>query len=153
MKTHRFAVAGIVLASVALAGCATGYNAGQYSSGLTQQSVVLGRVISVQKVIARPDGSVNGGGLLGGIGGVALGSQVGHGAGTVIAEALGGIAGAVFGGHLANKYDTHKAMQVTVREDDGNIIAVVESSKQSFTRGERVQVLYSQSGKVRVSPL
>ena len=153
MKTYRFAVVGVALASLALSGCATGYNAGQYSSGLTQESVVLGRVISVQKVTARPDGAVNGGGLLGGIGGVAVGSQVGHGAGTVIAEALGGIAGAVFGGHLANKYDTHKAMQVTVREDDGNLIAVVESEKQKFVKGERVQVIYSQSGKVRVSPL
>ena len=153
MKTHRFAVTGIVLASIGLSACATGYNPSEYSSGLTQQSVVLGRVISVQKVTARPDGAVNGGGLLGGIGGVALGSQVGHGAGTVIAEALGGIAGAVFGGHLARKYDTHKAVQVTVQEAYGNIIAVVESGKQTFTRGERVQVIYSQSGKVRVSPL
>jgi len=141
-----------LLGAVSLSGCATGYNASSYSSGLTQQEVELGRVISAIPVTARPSGAANGGGLLGGIGGVALGSQVGHGAGTTIAEVLGGIAGAVVGGHLSDKYDTHKATQVTVREDNGNLIAIVESG-QKFTRGERVQVIYSQSGRVRVSPL
>jgi len=143
----------VTLSSVSLAGCATGNdNANRYRSGLTQQAVVLGRVLAVHTVTARPSGPANAGGLMGLIAGAALGSQVGHGAGTAIAEGLGGLAGAVAGSHLENQAETRKALQVTVRLDSGEIVAIVEEGRM-FHAGERVQVVYSQSGKTRVMPL
>ncbi|MHB8390086.1 MAG: outer membrane lipoprotein [Acidobacteriaceae bacterium] len=151
MKTNP-SVSLALVAALALSGCATGgYNAGSYNSGLTQQSVELGRVIAVRSVTAHSASGA--GGLIGGIGGAALGSQVGHGAGTVIAEIFGGIVGLVAGHQIENHLYTHPALQITIREDNGNLIAVVESGKQKFSKGERVQVIYAQSGKVRVSPL
>ncbi|MHB8410221.1 MAG: outer membrane lipoprotein [Acidiferrobacterales bacterium] len=153
MKAKITILIAVALSSVSLAGCATGnYNANSYSSGLSQQAVVLGHVLAVHTVTDRPSGPANAGGLIGLIAGAALGSQIGQGAGTAIAEGLGGLAGAVTGSHLENQAETHKALQVTVRLDSGEVVAIVEEGR-AFHAGERVQIVYSQSGKTRVMPL
>ncbi|HQU15486.1 MAG: hypothetical protein B7Z66_12230 [Chromatiales bacterium 21-64-14] len=124
---------------------------------MTQNNVMLGHVLSVQPVQGST-GAENVGGLLGGIGGLALGNRVGRGAGRVIATLAGGILGGIFGSRVEQHFTNHAVNQITVRLQNGRIIAVVEKQFQ-FQVGQQVQVVYSpgngwgQSGAVRVLPL
>ncbi|MHB8408289.1 MAG: hypothetical protein ACYDHY_09425 [Acidiferrobacterales bacterium] len=140
---------------------ANGFGSNQYNNGLSQENVILGRVISMQTVQGQPNGHANAGGIVGMIAGAALGNQAGHGAGRTIATAVGGILGGLVGSHVENSAETAPATQVTVQLSTGQIIAVVERG-QDLHLDQKVQVIYSTSGggwgqpqqqKVRVMPL
>jgi len=149
----------IALSLSLISGCAVAarYNPYLYQNGMTQNDVVLGRVIAVQPVTGGT-GAENVGGLLGAVGGLALGNRVGHGVGKLIATVAGGVLGGIFGSRIEQHLERTPVVQVTVRLDDGRIIAVVEKQFE-FEVGQRVQVIYSPSrgwghrGTVRVLPL
>ena len=141
----------LVLAT--LAGCAQpGLGGGNYTRGQVrgEQSVRFGSVESVRDVII--DARDTGTGTLAGaaIGGVA-GSTVGGGS---RANAVGAIAGAVVGGIIGNAVEKsgndRKGVEVTVRLENGNIIAVTQEKDEEFRVGDRVRILSGQ-GTTRVS--
>ena len=149
----RLAVLAFAATAMVLTGCAQpGLGGGNYTRGQVrgEQSVRLGTVESVRDVTI--DARDTGTGTLAGaaIGGVA-GSTVGGGS---RANAVGAIAGAVVGGIIGNAVEKNandrKGVEVTVRLENGNVIAVTQEKDEDFRVGDRVRILSGQ-GTTRVS--
>jgi outer membrane lipoprotein SlyB len=83
------------------------------------------------------------------VGGVA-GSSVGQGRGSAIAAVLGSVAGGV-AGLSAEQYATQRrGLEITVRLDNGKLVAITQEADESFRPGERVRIL-SGGGVSRVT--
>ena len=135
-----------VAALAALAGCAMpGLGGGNYTRAQVrgEQTVRLGIVESVRDVVI--DARDTGTGTLAGaaIGGVA-GSTLGRGD---KASAAGAIAGAVVGGLIGNSVEKtsndRKGVEVTIRLEGGNLIAITQEKDEEFRVGDKVRVLSS----------
>ena len=78
--------------------------------------------------------------IAGGIAGALLGSQVGHGRGTTVAE-VAGAAGGAYAGNEAEKYIKRtKHYEVIVRLQDGGSQALSYPAQPSFKVGDKVRV-------------
>lgn len=149
MKTMPLWIA--LIASTLLAGCATSSSGQVYTREQTRRamSVQLGTVEFVKSV--RVEGSKSGlgaaiGGVVGGVGG----GTVGGGKGSTLA-ALGGAAVGALAGHVAEgKLTELDGVEITVKLDDGQVIAVVQEADLLFAVGDRVRVLTDPHGTVRV---
>jgi outer membrane lipoprotein SlyB len=151
----RILVIGVVAATTIVAGCAQpGLGGGNYARGQVrgEQSVRLGTVEAVRDVLI--DGRDTGTGTLAGaaVGGIA-GSTVGGGH---RANAAGAIAGAVVGGIVGNAIEKgssdRKGVEVTIRLEGGQVIAVTQEKDEDFRVGDRVRILSGQ-GATRVTRL
>ena len=84
------------------------------------------------------------------VGGIA-GSGVGGGRGSAVAAVLGAVAGGVAGSALEEGVTRTAGVEVTVRLDNGQYLAVVQADGgEGFRAGERVRVLRD-AGTTRVS--
>ncbi len=143
----------LVGATVALVGCASpGLGGANYSRAQTrgEQSVRIGVIESVRDVVI--DARDTGTGSLAGaaLGGVA-GSTLGRGS---KASAAGAIAGAVIGGivgaAIEKSNNDKQGVEITIKLDEGRLIAVTQEKDEDFRAGDRVRIL-SGSGVTRVS--
>ena len=155
MNMKRLMVLGSFSTAVLLLGCAQpGLGGGNYTRGQVrgEQSVRIGTVEAVRDVTI--DARDTGTGTLAGaaIGGVA-GSTVGGGS---RANAVGAIAGAVVGGLIGNAVEKNsndrKGVEVTLRLEDGRVIAITQEKDEEFRVGDRVRILSGQ-GTTRVTRL
>jgi len=141
----------LALLPLLLIGCASSRSGDVYTRDQTRREMTVrtGVVESVREVLM--EGSKSGTGTLAGaaIGGVA-GSTMGSGKGHIV----GAIAGAVLGGLAGNAIEENatkkNALEITVRLDNGQMIAVVQEMGEVFYAGDRVRVL-SGSGSTRVT--
>lgn len=149
----RILVIATLAATMVVAGCASpGLGGGNYSRGQVrgEQSVRLGTIESVRDVVI--DASNSGTGTLvgAGLGGIA-GSTAGRGS---RANAAGAVAGAVVGGLVGNAIEKNandrRGVEVTVRLEGGQMIAVTQEKDEEFRVGDRVRILSGQ-GATRVS--
>lgn len=149
MKAILIAVA----LSTLVAGCAQiGLGGGNYARGQVrgEQSVRLGSVESVRDVVI--DARDSGVGTLAGaaLGGVA-GGTLGKGN---TANTAGSIAGAIIGGVVGSSIEKsandRKGIEVTVRLEGGQLIAVTQEKDEEFRVGDKVRIL-SGGGATRVS--
>jgi outer membrane lipoprotein SlyB len=149
----RMIVVATLAAAMVVAGCASpGLGGGNYTRGQVrgEQSVRLGTVESVRDVVI--DATNTGTGTLAGaaLGGVA-GSTAGRGN---RANAAGAIAGAVVGGLVGNAIEKNandrRGVEVTVRLEGGQMIAITQEKDEEFRVGDRVRILSGQ-GATRVS--
>lgn len=147
-------LAGIAVALAAvtvLSACAPGQGANTYSrnQARTEQSVRMGTVESVRNVrlegTRTPIGTLAGGA----VGGVA-GSAVGGGRGSTIGAILGAVAGGVAGSAIEEGATRKDGVEITIRLDNGNIIAITQEADETFRPGDRVRVL-SGGGTSRVT--
>lgn len=84
------------------------------------------------------------------LGGVA-GNAIGNGKGQDIATVLGVIVGAIAGSAAEKGGNKRQADEITVRLDDGRVFAVVqEVGQEKFQIGDRVEVLKTPDGRMRV---
>lgn len=115
-----------------------------------EMTVRMGVVDSVREVVM--EGSRSGvGSLAGGVVGGVAGSSVGGGRGQIVGAVIGAVAGGVAGNAIEQSASRRLAMEITVRLDNGQTIAVVqEGDPMSFRHGDRVRVL-SGRGETRVS--
>jgi outer membrane lipoprotein SlyB len=147
MKLLIAAVAAVAL----LAGCAGSQSGASYSRGQTrgEMHVRLGVVESVR--VVQIEGTQSGvGGISGAaIGGIA-GSTVGHGKGSTVASILGAVAGGLAGQAIEDRGGRKDGLEITVKLDSGQLIAVTQEADVDFRAGERVRVL-SGGGVTRVS--
>lgn len=153
MNLKRILVIGTALVASVLAGCATpGLGGGNYTRAQArgEQSVRLGVVENVRDVVidARDTGTGTlAGAALGGIAGSTLGG--GHNA-----NAAGAIAGAVVGGIIGSNVEKNandrRGVEVTVRLENGKLIAVTQEKDEEFRVGDRVRILSGQ-GATRVT--
>ena len=147
----------LVLASCVLAlsnGCAT-YSASGSSypryETRTAYDVEYGEVVATRSVEIEGDASYIG--VWGGSNvGRAVGGTVGDGDTRRVARAVGGVAGAVAGEAIEKKVTAEDGLEITVRLDSSDTIAVVQAQDMIFAPGDRVRVLFGTDGSTRVTP-
>lgn len=151
--THRplLTLGAIVLAAATLAGCASSQSGSSYGRTVTRQemNVRLGVVESVRPVTI--EGSQSPVGTIGGaaIGGIA-GSNMGKGKGSSVGAVLGAVLGGMAGQAAEESMTKKEGIEITVKLDNGQMIAVVQEADELFRPGDKVRVL-SNGGQSRVS--
>lgn len=132
-----------IAAAALLAGCAAPPQSGRvYSAYQTQQeqSVRTGTVESVRNVlIVNPQsgtGTVSGAAL----GGIA-GSYAGSGRGSVATSIMGALAGGLLGQRIEAGATQRPGLELTVRIDSGEIIAITQEADEFFRAGDRVRLI------------
>jgi outer membrane lipoprotein SlyB len=131
-----------VLAVAALAGCAQGLGGGSYTrdEARREQNVRMGVVESVRPV--QIEGTRSGIGPAAGavVGGVA-GSTVGGGRGSAVAAVIGAVAGGVAGQAVEEGTTRKNGVEITVKLNNGALVAIVQEADESFRAGDRVRIL------------
>jgi outer membrane lipoprotein SlyB len=132
----------LVLVTALLSGCASapwdddGRGAAPQPA---EKKEYAGVVESVREV--EVDGSRSGAGAMaGGVIGGAAGGSVGRGRGAVAGSVIGTVAGAVIG-EAAAQSRTQFGVEITVRLDEGRVIAVSQPAGEAFKPGDRVRVV------------
>jgi len=138
-------------ALVLLGGCAGSQSGSAYSRSQTrgEMQVRMGVVESVRTV--QIEGTQSGvGAIAGGAVGSIAGSNVGEGRGSTVGSIIGAVAGGVAGQALEERFSKKDGLEITIKLDNGQMIAVTQEADETFRPGERVRVL-SGSGATRVS--
>ena len=92
------------------------------------------------------------GAIVGGLGGLGIGSLIGAGTGRDVAMVVGAIGGAFAGNHVQQRYDQPQpAQQVIVRLKSGVLVAITQPVDSRLYQGQRVYVEGSGDG-ARVLP-
>ena len=136
---------------VALAGCATSNSGGVYSREETRQTktVKMGVVESVRTV--KIEGTKSGVGAVTGaaVGGIA-GNSVGGGRGKLLTTVIGAVAGGLAGNAVEEKVTEADGLEITVKLENGNLIAIVQEADEQFHPGDHVRLIEG-GGVTRVS--
>lgn len=137
-----FTITVTVLVAAALQACAPGMGSGTYSreQARREQSVRMGVVESVREV--QIEGTRSGVGPVAGalIGGIA-GSTIGQGRGSAVGTVVGGVAGGVAGQAAEQAGTRRTGIEVTVKLDNGQMVAITQEADQTFRPGDRVRIL------------
>lgn len=148
MKTLSLLLISLVL----LAACASSKSGEVYTrdQARREQTVRMGVVESVREVLMEgtksPVGTVAGAA----VGGIA-GSSLGGGKGAAVAAVLGAVAGGLAGSAIEENVTRRQAMEITVKLDNGRIVAIVqEGDPNLFRPGDRVRLL-SDGSETRVT--
>jgi len=144
-----FGMLGVALLS---AGCMTTQSGGSYgrSEARSEMTVRQGVVDSVRQVMIEGTQSPVGAGAGAVVGGIA-GSHIGKGKGSTVGAVLGAVAGGVAGGLLEEQVTKKAGVEITVKLDNGQLIAITQAAdEEQFRSGERVRILSGQ-GNSRVS--
>ena len=136
----------------ALGACATSNSGDVYSreDARKVQTVRMGVVEGIRQVklegTKSPVGTIAGA-AVGGIAGSAVG---GNDKVSAIAAVIGAVAGAVAGAAIEEGVTRADGIEITVKLDNGTLIAIVQEATDKFTPGERVRLIES-NGNTRVS--
>jgi outer membrane lipoprotein SlyB len=141
----------LICCTALLAACASSQSGSSYSRGQTrgEMSVRMGVVESVRQVSIEGTHSGAGtmaGGIIGGVGG----SNVGSGKGAIVGSVLGAVVGGIAGSAIESQATKKDGLEITIKLDDGQLIAVTQEADEDFHAGDRVRVL-SGRGTTRVS--
>ncbi len=161
MNTKALFVASALAATTALSGCATTTAGDPYYSSTSArqydqrnvggQYVSYGVVESVRSVsLQRADG-VGTGAVMGAVVGGLIGNQIGSGSGRTAATVGGALAGGYVGDKIQDNRNYERGVEVVVRLDNGQRVAVVQNDDYRFHQGQRVKVVGSGSN-TRVAP-
>lgn len=152
LKTTNALIISLV-AVLAVGGCASSMSGGAYSRSQARQAqeVQMGTVESVRNVqiegTRTPIGALTGAAL----GGVA-GSMIGQGTRANTAGAIGGaVLGGMAGAAVEEGVTRQQGIEVTVRLDNGRMMAIAQGADQTFAPGERVKVITAADGTSRVT--
>lgn len=142
----------LLLSMSILSGCASSNSGSVYSREETRQvqNIRMGVVESVRTVkIEGSDSKV--GAVAGGVVGGVVGKDIGgDGKSGVVGAVIGAVAGAL-AGSAAEELATRKdGLEITVKLDNGSLVAIVQEADEQFHPGERVRLLES-GGVTRVS--
>lgn len=134
-----------------LAGCASSQSGSAYERRQARQemTVRLGVVESARQVTLEGTNSSVGtiaGAALGGLAGSTMGKGRGSTAGAIVGAVVGGVTGSAAEEHLTRK----NGVEITVRLENRQLIAVTQEADELFRPGERVRVLKG-SGATRVT--
>jgi outer membrane lipoprotein SlyB len=137
--TIVFAVAAL---TTVLGGCAPGLGGSSYSreQARREQTVRMGYVESVREV--KIEGTRSGvgaasGAVAGGIGG----SAIGHGRGSAVAAVAGAVVGGIAGQAAEQGITARRGVEVTVKLDNGSMVAITQEADEVFRPGDRVRIL------------
>lgn len=143
---NRIALPVLLLAGLVLAGCQSSLSGDAYSrdQARREMSVRLGTVESVREVTIEGTKSNIGTATGAAVGGLAGGR--GSTAGAIAGAVVGGVAGAL----IEEGTTRRSGLEITIRLDTGNVIAIVQENDEKFTPGQRVR-LVGASGNTRVT--
>jgi len=141
------------IAVTMLGGCAASASSNSFprSSARTGFDVLYGEVVSARVVEIEGEPS-----LLGQLGGALLGHAIGLGntewytGARRVQAAVGGVAGTVAGEAIERKARTGDGLEIVVRLDRDETIAVIQAGDVAFNPGDTVQVLIGPDGSRRV---
>ena len=152
MKTMIKTFSLLLISIALLAGCASSKSGDVYTrdQARREQTIRMGVVESVREVLMEgtksPVGTVAGAA----VGGIA-GSTLGGGRGSAVAAVIGAVAGGLAGSAIEEGVTRKQAMEITVKMDNGQLIAIVqEGDSREFRAGDRVRII-SSGGESRVS--
>ncbi len=156
MRAFHVLTALVLGLALVLQGCAASRSGAVYSREQARQTqqVRMGVVEDVRAVqIEGTSGTV--GTLAGAATGAVAGSAVGQGRGSAIAAIAGAVIGGVAGAAAEEGMTRKAGVEVTVRLESGEIIAVVQEAQENevFRVGSRVKVVTDYEGVTRVSNL
>ena len=140
MNYIRTCLAAAAIATV-LTGCA-GLGSGSYTreQARREQTVRMGYVESVRDV--KLEGTRSGAGpVAGAVAGGIGGSQIGRGSGSTVAAVLGAVAGGFAGHAIEQGVTARRGVEVTVKLDNGQMVAVMQEADETFRPGDRVRIL------------
>ena len=149
MKTTALLLS--LVAALGLSACAGSLSNSAYSRDQArgEMSVRLGVVESVRQVQIEGTKTPVGGLAGGAIGGIA-GSHMGGGSGAAVGAIVGAVAGGLAGSAIEEGATRQTGLEITVKLDNGQLIAITQAADEEFRPGERVRVL-SGRGATRVS--
>ena len=75
------------------------------------------------------------------MGGIAAGSGIGGGNGSIAAGIVGAVAGGIIGQKIENNTSQKPGLEITVRLDNGDIKAITQDADEGFNVGDRVRLL------------
>lgn len=131
-----------VAAAITLGGCAPSMSGGAYSrdQARKEQTVRMGVVESVREVqiegTKTPIGTVAGAAT-----GGAVGSAVGSGSGRAIAIIGGAVLGGLAGSAAEEGLTRRAGLEITVKLDSGQVMAIVQEADEAFRPGDRVRIV------------
>lgn len=138
-------------ALLGLSACASNLSGSTYSRDQArgEMTVRMGVVESVRQVqiegTKSPVGSIAGG-VIGGV----AGRNIGGGSGSIVGSVVGAVAGGVAGSAIEEGVTRQTGLEITVKLDNGQLIAVTQAADEEFRPGERVRIL-SGRGTTRVT--
>ncbi|MGH8744779.1 MAG: glycine zipper 2TM domain-containing protein [Burkholderiales bacterium] len=141
----------LLVTGMLLGGCAQSLSGSAYSRGQARQEQIVrnGTVESVRPVTIEgtktPIGTVAGAA----VGGVA-GSTVGSGKGSGVAAILGAVVGGIAGSAAEEGLTRKPGLEIIVKLDSGNTVAITQEADEQFRPGERVRII-SGGGVSRVA--
>lgn len=141
----------IALIAALLSACASSNSGDVYrrEDARKVQNVRMGVVESVRATKLEGTNSNIGTAAGAVVGGIA-GSTVGEGKGSAIGAVIGAVAGGLAGSAIEEVVTRKDALEITVKLDNGSLIAIVQEATETFTPGERVRLIES-GGITRVS--
>jgi outer membrane lipoprotein SlyB len=148
---RNLTLAGALAATALLAGCPASTSGGAYTREQARQpqEVQLGVVESVREVQIEGTKTPIGPAAGAVVGGVA-GSTMGKGTGSTIGAVVGALAGGLAGGAIEEGVTRNKGFEITVKLDNGRLLAITQNADEVFRPGERIRVL-SGGGVTRVT--
>ena len=141
----------LIFAALVLGGCASSMSGGAYSRGQARQveDVKMATVESVRDVQIEGTKTPIGAGA-----GAIIGSVMGGNSRSRNVSAIGGVVGGVVGGMAGAAAEEgitrQSGYEITVKFDDGKMIAVAQGADEKFAVGDRVRVLTG-GGVTRIS--
>ena len=142
MRQAMSVVAAAALVAV-LTGCAApGLGGGAYTREQVrrEQTVRMGVVESVREV--KLEGTRSGvGPAAGAVAGGIAGSSIGHGRGAALGTLAGAVVGGVAGQAAEQGFTARRGVEVTVKLDNGQMLAIVQEADETFRPGDRVRIL------------
>jgi outer membrane lipoprotein SlyB len=153
MRTFNigFQYIAIALITTLLGACASSNSGDVYrrEDARKVQTVRMGVVESVRAVKLEGTDSHIGTAAGAVVGGIA-GSTVGEGKGSAIGAVIGAVAGGLAGSAIEEVATRKDAVELTIKLDNGSIIAIVQEATETFTPGEKVRLIEG-GGITRVS--
>jgi len=148
---RKFQYIALALITALLAACASSNSGDVYrrEDARKVQSVRMGVVESVRTVKLEGTNSNIGTAAGAVVGGIA-GSSVGEGKGSAVGAVIGAVAGGLAGAAIEEVATRTDGIEITVKLDNGSLIAIVQEATETFTPGERVRLIES-GGNTRVS--
>lgn len=151
MINAKFAAITFATAAMVLAGCAGSTSGSSYSRSQARGEMLvrMGVVEGVRPV--QIEGSDSKVGTLAGaaVGGIA-GSNVGGGSGQTVGAIVGAVIGGIAGSAIEESATKKNGLEITVKLDNGQLIAVTQDADEGFAVGDKVRVLSGQ-GATRVA--
>lgn len=141
----------LILITSFLGACASSNSGDVYRRADTRkiQTVRMGVIESVRTVKLEGTNSNIGTAAGAVVGGIA-GSTVGDGKVSAIGAVVGAVAGGLAGSAIEEVATRTDGVEITVKLDNGSLIAIVQEATETFSPGERVRLIES-DGTTRVS--